>query len=300
MTSNLSDVIPAWIASVIFKASFVIYFHVTVYSSSFVETFHRFRGEKIGYASSMVRSLGAIIVLLVSKSYATNFCVSRVVSNNIARAGISPNRIFTTSNGVDLNHINSIKPLSSKIYDAAFLGRVEPNKGIHDLLKAWKKVVDEGDRKLLVIGSGSYLENAIKVSKELRLSKHVIFVGRVNENDKYRLLKSSKLLVFPTLASEGWGLVAIEALACGLPVICYDNPALVSVLGNCECAFFTPTGDIQKLAATINRVLSAQKMLESWSFLAKAYATNFDIDAVAKREFELLMSISKSLPRKIE
>lgn len=78
---------------------------------------------------------------------------------------------------------------------------------------------------------------------EDRLEHNILIYGRCSDVKLYSLLKSSKVFIFPSFF-EGWGIVVAEALACGLPVVAYDIPAIRENFGSCKNVFLMPIGDI--------------------------------------------------------
>lgn len=289
-TSNITDVIPAWLACTILRSPLVIYFHTTIYSRSFPKAFQWIRDEGNGIANSMFRALGVIATFWISKTATIYICPSSPVAEQLIKEGGGKDRVFITGNGIDIKQIESvIVDSSEKEFDVAFLGRIEEAKGVPDLLIAWRAIVDEKSRaRLIVMGRGSYLQKARETVKTLRLKHNVEFTGHLSDSEKYAMMKSSRLFVFPTKAREGWGIVAAEAMACGLPVILYDNPVLVSVFGECKAAFFVQTGNIKCLIDKIHCLLADEQLLTKYSLEAKRFVRRFKWDKVAMRELEIV------------
>ena len=143
-------------------------------------------------------------------------------------------KIYPIYGGVNLEEIEKTnsKDLNNKnIYDAIFCSRLHPQKGVSGLLDVWSMVCKKfPEAKLCLIGNGD--ENYVKFLKEkaknLGIKKNIDWLGYVNGIDKYKLYKSSKLLVHPTVYDNN-GMVAAEALCTGLPVVMYDLPQLKKI-----------------------------------------------------------------------
>ena len=113
-------------------------------------------------------------------------------------------------------------------------------------------------------------------------------MGSVSENEKYRLLKKSKIFIYPSY-QEGWGIVIAEALACELPVVTYNLPVYRNIFNN--YLFTVEVGNIDKLA---DKVISTLDNLEEYNqFIidARMYISKYDWKEVANLE---LKSIEQS------
>jgi glycosyltransferase involved in cell wall biosynthesis len=117
-----------------------------------------------------------------------------------------------------------------KQFDIAWTGRVHPQKGIDDLLQtlAWLKQ-QLPDFKAVIIGKGKNLLEPIV--QQMGLAGNVTFSGLVSEEEKFRLLKSSRLFLMPS-RYESWGIVVGEALVAGVPVLAYKLACYPFVFGD--------------------------------------------------------------------
>ncbi len=117
-------------------------------------------------------------------------------------------------NGVDLGLIDSIKP-TKKMYDLLFVGRLIPEKNVDLLLRSMPQ-----DKSLGIIGEGPELERLVRLSKEL--GTNVTFKSGLPYEELIGLMKSADALVLPS-SREGFGIVALESLASGTPVITVNS-----------------------------------------------------------------------------
>ncbi len=100
-----------------------------------------------------------------------------------------------------------------------YLGRLQPYKNINVAINAFAEVVRKHkNATLTVAGYGESLESLKTLVAELRIEKSIIFTGRVSEEDKYKLLAQSWVMIQPSMI-EGWGITVIEANASNTPVI---------------------------------------------------------------------------------
>ncbi len=136
-------------------------------------------------------------------------------------------KILVIKGGVDLDFIKSVSlPSGISNFDAVFMGRLHPQKGVFELLEIWKMATElKHGIKLAIIGDG-YLKQEIENRiKALGLSDNVTMFGYKFGEEKIRIFKSSKIVLHPAVYDSG-GMAACEAMACGLPAISFDLEAL--------------------------------------------------------------------------
>lgn len=131
--------------------------------------------------------------------------------------------IYTISNGNDFEKIQEIRS-SGKKSDVIFAGRLLDNKNVDILIKAIQLIKEKIPKiKCLIIGDGPEKKNLEALTQKLDLEKNINFLGFLeNHNDVYAMMKSSKVFVLPS-TREGFGIVVIEANACGIPVITINH-----------------------------------------------------------------------------
>jgi glycosyltransferase involved in cell wall biosynthesis len=115
-------------------------------------------------------------------------------------------------------------------------------------------------------------------------------MGPCGDDELFRLMKSSKVFILPSLF-EGWGISIAEALACGLPVICYDIPAVREVFGACKSVFLVPAKNINKLTSTILEVMNAN--IKELAIFSKEYVKSFSWNAVALKDLKIIKQTLK-------
>lgn len=131
----------------------------------------------------------------------------------------------------------------------AFLGRLVYEKGVHILISAMQHVRKEHPAAHLVIaGTGPELE-ALQLLAD-RLGDSVSFTGFLDETDKSLLLHHADLCVFPSLY-EPFGLVALEAMASGTPLIVSDTGGLSDIVDHGVNGYKVPTGDANPLCCKL-------------------------------------------------
>ncbi|WP_440945405.1 glycosyltransferase family 4 protein [Methanosarcina sp. T3] len=163
--------------------------------------------------------------------------VATISKNNIAVSGWTKDRLETLKgtdskitvlpNGVDLKLISEIKPAgqgssntpAGKIYDIIFAGRLIKEKNVDVLIKAVSLLKkDFPEIYCCVVGDGPERKALEKLTRELGMQENVIFEGFQEYGALIGKIKASKVLVLPS-SREGFGMVVIEAFACGVPVV---------------------------------------------------------------------------------
>jgi glycosyltransferase involved in cell wall biosynthesis len=169
----------------------------------------------------------------------------------------------------------------------AAVRRLVPRMGLDVLLKAWAAVVGGHPERLLVIaGEGPArpeLENRVA---ELGLGASVRFVGRVGEGQLVDLYRAADVCAVPSVALEGFGLVVLEALACGTPVVASDAGGLPEVLFGLDPGLCVPVGRADLLAARLAEGLDGQQPFPDPE-ACRRYASAYSKEAFARNHLEL-------------
>lgn len=201
----------------------------------------------------------------------------------LIKSGLTSEKIKVVSGGVDLEYISNIKPLNDRTYDACYLGRFHEQKGLPDLLDIWERVCKiKETAKLAIIGWGSPEWNNWLINEitEKGLLNNIDLLGFLDGDAKFQILKSSRIFIFPS-HRESWGIVACEAMACGLPVVTYALP----IFGDIYKKGFIKINfdDNLKFADTILDLLKDKKLYEKVKSDALFEASLHDWNKTAKK-----------------
>lgn len=168
--------------------------------------------------------VGKTIERLVARFTSENVAVSKTTAKNLNYLGLC-HEINIIPNGIDLTRIRSINP-SSESWDIIFVGRLIKEKHADLLIHAVNLLQHKNpDIRVVIIGEGpeyGKIKNLIN-DKKIKNTIH-LFEFYQNHDDLIAQLKSSKVFALPS-TREGFGITALEALACGLPVVTVDHPA---------------------------------------------------------------------------
>ena len=149
--------------------------------------------------------------------------------NNDLEKKVFPDKAIVVLGAVDTDKIRKWKLENGdlpKVYEAVFQGRFHPQKGVVELIKIWRLVVDKIPKaKLVMIGDGPLMESVKLEIRSLKLESNIKLLGYVFDGDKkYKLFSQSKIVVHPALFDSG-GMASAEAMAFGLPCVGFDLPA---------------------------------------------------------------------------
>jgi glycosyltransferase involved in cell wall biosynthesis len=161
---------------------------------------------------------GKTIEYIASKLGHKSIAVSRMTRNNLELLGIDSENIHIIPNGVDVKRIEGIIPSAHKC-DIIFVGRLIKEKNVDVLIEAICIVrKDLPSVRCNIIGSGPEKERLVELIIKHGLLGTVRFFDFMEQNEVVARIKSSKMLVLPS-SREGFGMVVMEAFACGIPVI---------------------------------------------------------------------------------
>ena len=174
-----------------------------------------------GPFKGFVRYITELALLRLSNYASMVITVSESTKIKLIRSGIESDKIRIVYGGVDLKDFDGVNSVGSMDY-LIYVGRLVPEKRVEDLLDAFKLLLnEESNLELVVVGSGGWIENLKAHTENLEIDERVNFTGFVSNEEKIKLLKGSMFLVLPSLM-EGLGLVLLEAMACGIPVVAVD------------------------------------------------------------------------------
>lgn len=184
-------------------------------------------------------------------------------------------------NGVDVDFFAEATPKEEwQGRTIGFIGRIdEPRKGLPVLMRALPDILAAvPDARLLVAGRGDEEEAVAELPADLR--SRVEFLGMVSDEDKARLLRSVDLYVAPNTGGESFGIILVEAMSAGAPVLASDLDAFAQVLDQGEAGELFANEDAEALAAAAVRLLGDPDRLAELRERGSRHVRRFDWSTV--------------------
>ncbi|HEV8516428.1 MAG TPA: glycosyltransferase family 4 protein [Candidatus Limnocylindrales bacterium] len=216
-----------------------------------IATFHAYAGWSPSY------EFGKRMLAGFARRLHGRICVSAAARHFINR--YFPGDYKVIPNGVDLTRYANAQPTErwrDGTRNILFVGRFEERKGLLHLLKAYRVLRKAGcDCRLLVAGSGPQEREVRRYIATRRLGG-VELLGRVSDEEKARLFATADVYVSPATGQESFGIVLLEAMAAGAPIVCSDIHGYKGVVRRGEQALLVPPRDHRALVVTIGQLLA--------------------------------------------
>jgi glycosyltransferase involved in cell wall biosynthesis len=165
------------------------------------------------------------------------------------------------------------------------IGRLVRRKNIDDALHVLSKLKNKSIL-LLIMGDGPQRHHLAQKVSTLKLDTQVRFMGNVTDEEKFQLLSLSDFFL-STAMHEGFGLIFLEAMECGLPIISYDKGGQIDFLANGKTGYLVSLGDRQSLGEAIERLLSSPPQMNEMSAFNKRLVEKFYIEKCAEKYVNL-------------
>jgi len=197
-----------------------------------------------------------------------------------------PSEYEIIPNGIDLPHFDvELSPMpqfcDGKL-NILFVGRMEKRKGFKFMLRAYEKVKKEfPECRLIVVGPEGRAWNKHRKTAEKRGLKDVVFAGYISYDELPRYYKSADVFCSPATDKESFGIVLLEAMAVGKPIVATDIAGYAAVVSNGVDGLLVTPRDENALAGALLQILNDSSLRESMGAMGKAKARNYDWETVA-------------------
>lgn len=234
----------------------------------------------------------------------TNYVKKTIINKYSA----DPNKIITAHLGVDMNifHSNHSQKKINSVFDKYderitkkpyifFLGRVDYRKNIPNIIKSFSlfKKISKYPHILVIGGkSGSGYAEFVKLVKDMKLSKDVVFVNYIPKKHLPIFYSEAELLLFPSLY-EGFGIPILEAQSCRTPVITSNITAMPEVAD--DGALLVNPRDTEEIAHAIKKIIDNPALKQTLVEKGVKNAKNYSWDQFSQTILQNLVKLSKKI-----
>lgn len=226
----------------------------------FIVTNHGFVSQRVPF------TIQKIVLPIVAKWTYSNadaiICYTPEMKEEMENYGIRTENVRIIHNGVNTEFF---RPLNNndKKYDIIWVGRYVPGKGIEFLIQSLSELKKEFKNfKVLMIGSGPLKKSIEEMIIKRNLTNHITLIEKISNDDLVYYYNNSKLFVLTSI-EEGVPRTILEAMACGLPVVCSDLPQLKTLIDG--SGILVPKKDTISIANAIMKILNDNKFYEQLS-----------------------------------
>ncbi len=178
------------------------------------------------------------------------------------------------------------------------VGRLVPRKAVQDLMVV-VRALRNPNVKLLIVGDGPERPALEAKAVALQVAEQVHFLGNVSEDLKYQLLNVSDVYV-STTQHEGFGLVFLEAMATGLPVVSYDNGGQVDFLINGKTGFLVALNDLDSFIKNTEILCNNKEKRNKVGDFNIEYIEQYFVENCANKYQEIYENITQNVPYREE
>ncbi len=225
----------------------------------------------------------------------------------VERYGVVPWRVAVVPPAVDLlrftpgdkERARELVGLPAIGQVAVSVRRLVPRMGLDTLLHSWAALEAPAERTLAIVGDGPDRQSLEDLAATLGISSSVQFRGAVSDTELVSWYRAADFSVVPTLELEGFGLIVLESLACGTPVISSDVGGLPEATAGLEGRIITRAGDPAELAEALDGVLQGERATPSPA-ACRTHAERYSPEALTSRHREIYRrAASPSASRKL-
>lgn len=258
-------------------------------NSKKVITFHSYHGKSMGYT----------LFKPFLKNFLSNlngYIAVSVAAQSTIKKHFGIKNIEIIPNGVDIKRFNPYGAKFSDFEDGKFnilfVGRLEKRKGIPILFKALSKVKDK-DLRLIVVGTGPLFKKYKDKIDKLHIE--VQFLGKVSPMKLPSLYRTSHLFIAPSIKGESFGIVLLEAMASGIPVIASNIVGYAETLKQGKYGILFENKDPDDLRKKILRIYKDESLRKKLSEKGAIYVrNNYAWDIIATKTEEFYRSLNQS------
>ena len=206
-------------------------------------------------------------------------------------------------NGVDLDHfsprVSPIDEFCDGKMNILFVGRLEKRKGLSYLLEAYQRVNREiPNWRLIIVGPGTRLRNKYEKRVVRNGLKDVVFVGYVSYDELPRYYKTADIVCAPATGRESFGIVLLEAMAVGKPIVASDIDGYASVVTHGVEGLLAPPKNKEMLAQALTSLMTNQSLRQQMGASGRLKAQDYGWEQIAQRVVSYYITVLSQPPGK--
>ncbi len=191
-------------------------------------------------------------------------------------------------NGIDLERftmdVSPFEEYRDGKLNILFVGRLEFRKGVNYLLKAYLRIKSEfPDSRVLIVGPGTRLRKRYERWVEKNRLEDIIFTGYVSSDDLLRYYQTADIFCAPATSRESFGIVLLEAMAMGKPIVATNIEGYASVATDGEDSLLVPPQDDREMAWALGTLLSDENLRGEMGARGRQKAERYSWEHVAQR-----------------
>lgn len=217
--------------------------------------------------------------------------VSRTARDSIKKYFSGKYRIIP--NGIDINRF-MVSEDTENPYEILFVGRIEPRKGLQFLIDALPEIKQEFPRAKLTVAGGGYKSMKLNIPSEVKDS--VSFLGFVAPSDLPSIFNRASVFVSPAISGESFGIVLLEAMATGTPVIASSIPGYRCVVEDEKNGLLVSPKNSKDIASKVTCLMKNKRLREKLIEGGLESAARYSWDEVAKDILDFYYEVDPSLP----
>lgn len=214
------------------------------------------------------------------------FVASSLTKKSLLEIGIDEHKISIIPYGAPIDYFKPL-PKKDSLFRALYVGRIYAGKGIHYLIPAWEQLKLK-NAELVLVGSNLFPKGWLEQYRDICI--HIPSVPHILLNEYY---SQGSVLVFPSLM-EGFGLVILEAMACGIPVITTSNTGGIDIIDDGVDGFIIPIRDIEALKDRIQWCYDHPDELAQMGVMARKKAEQLTWELYRKRLASKVIEVLES------
>jgi phosphatidylinositol alpha-mannosyltransferase len=204
-------------------------------------------------------------------------------------------------NGVDIEHFSPdvapIERFSDGKLNILFVSRLEKRKGLNYLLAAYKQVKEEiPDCRLIIVGPGTRLRGKYERYVARNHLRDVFFIGFVPYDELPRYYQTADVFCAPAIGSESFGIILLEAMAMGKPVVASSIEGYANVVSHGVDGLLVPPADKDSLARALISLLGDRSLRQEMGARGRAKALEHSWERIARRVFDYYARVLSEPP----